>query len=334
MMEPDFQDLCERLSLTEIVRLQTMLSSALVRRFERPATVAFSDLAGSTAFAARFGDGAGRQLLQRHVDLVRQSLATTGGRVVDTAGDGAFLWFPTADAAVTAMIDLDGRIAIENTRRPPDQPMAVRIGIHHGPVLTDDSQITGDAVNFCARIAGSAEPGEIRLSRAAFLALARPAHRLKCRRLPPTVLKGVDRPVDLLVIDWNDRSRWVTAVCIDGGPPLPLPDQDVVTFGRLAPHEGRPGNDIVLLGADEFQTLQISRWHLELRRQAAGWLLRSTTPAPTSVNGTELARGQDHAVRPGDHVRVGNVVTLTFDTEGGRDETADAPSTIIPPDRA
>jgi class 3 adenylate cyclase len=32
-------------------------------------------------------------------------------------------------------------------------------------VLTDGVQVTGDVMNLCARIAASAEPGQIRLSR-------------------------------------------------------------------------------------------------------------------------------------------------------------------------
>lgn len=332
MNQVDFEDLCNGLTMTEIIRLQTMLSTALVSRFERPATLVFSDVVSSTTYFAKFGDIAGRQLLQRHLDLLQQSIGPSGGRVVDTAGDGAFIWFPSVDDALTAMVELLGQIAIENTRRPREQPIAVRIGLHHGPVLTDGVQVSGDAVNFCARITASADAGEIRLSKAAFLALTKIAHRLKCRPLPPTVLKGLDKPADLMVVDWRDRSVWLSSVRLDTGQEFPIPDQDVVTFGRLEEQEGKPGNDIVLRCGDDVQSLQISRWHFELRRASSGWTIRSVTAAPTKVNGVDLARGDECPIRPGDQVRVGNVLSLTFEAPPLRPDGLDPQKTVILPD--
>jgi class 3 adenylate cyclase len=334
MNQADFEDLCNGLTMTEIVRLQTMLSAALVSRFERPAALVFSDVVNSTAFCAKFGDIAGRQLLQRHVDLLHQSIAPPGGRVVDTAGDGAFVWFPSVDGALTAMVELLGQIAIENTRRPREQPLAVRIGMHQGAVLTDGVQVSGEAVNVCARIAASAEAGEIRMSKAAFLALTKTAHRLKCRPLPPTLLKGLDRPIDLMVVDWRDRAVWLSSVRLETGQEFPIPDQDVVTFGRLETQEGKPGNDIVLRCGDDIQSLQISRWHFELHRQSCGWAMRSVTAAPTKVNGTDLANGDECPVRPGDQVRVGNVLSLSFEAPSVRPEAVDPQKTVILPDES
>ena len=57
----DFEELCNRLSMTEIIRLQNMLSTSLVRRFECHRALVFSDIVGSTPYFARFGDEAGEQ---------------------------------------------------------------------------------------------------------------------------------------------------------------------------------------------------------------------------------------------------------------------------------
>ena len=332
MTHVDFEDLCDELSMTEVIRLQTMLSTALVRRFERAVTLVFSDVVGSTSFFSRFGDNAGRQLLQRHLDLLQQSIGAAGGRIVDTAGDGAFLCFPSADDAMTAILDLLGQVSIENTRRARVQPLEIRVGIHHGLALTDGTQVSGDAVNFCARLTESAEAGEIRLSKEAFLALTKTSHRLKCRTLPPTVLEGIDRPADLMVVDWRDRAAWLSTVRLDTGEVIPLPDRDVVTFGRLQAQPGMPGNDIVLQCSDEFQKLQISRWHFELRRENIGWSIRSVTAAPTKVNGRDLAKGDECPIRPGDQVRVGNVLSLTFEAPPAPADRVDPSQTVILPE--
>src|SRR5262249_40442208 len=149
----EYEELCESLSMTEIIRLRDLLSKALMRRFERPAALVFSDVCDSTPYFARFGDEAGRLLLQRHLDLLPKAVEPRGGRVVDTAGDGAFLAFPAADSAAEAMIELQKFVTDDNLPRSHDQQLAVRIGIHFGSVLTDGTVVTGDAVNFCARVA-------------------------------------------------------------------------------------------------------------------------------------------------------------------------------------
>jgi len=311
-MQPDYEELCNTLGMTEIIRLQTLLSTALVRRFEKALALAFSDLVGSTPYFARFGDEAGRRLQQRHIDLVQAAISAHEGRIVDTAGDGAFLCFPTADKAVSSMLTLLRLISENNAARSREHQLAVRIGVHHGPVLTDGTQVTGDAVNFCSRVTASAIAGEIRLSKDAFFACTETEYRLKCRPLAPVALKGIERPAELLVLDWRDHSLFPSTVRFETGEEIPLPEQDIITFGRLKEKDGLPANDIVLRCADEKQTLQISRWHFELRRQSEGFVLRVLSDSPTQVNGIALAKGGIHPIRPGDTVRVGNALSLWF----------------------
>lgn len=198
------------LTMTEIIRLQSQLQQELTRRFERPLLLVFSDIVGSTSYFARFGDAAGRQLQQLHLDLLGHCIQTAQGRIVDTAGDGAFCAFPTADAAVQGVIALAQRMARENATRGRHHQLQVRIGMHWGQVLTDGVAVSGDTVNLCARVASSAEPGEVRLTRDVFHELGR-AHRLNCHTLGNVSLKGLAAPVDLLVLDWRDESMFLAA---------------------------------------------------------------------------------------------------------------------------
>jgi class 3 adenylate cyclase len=311
-MGNDFEELCNSLSMTDIIRLQTMLSTALVRRFERPLSLVFSDVVESTKYFARFGDAAGRQLQQRHIDLLQQTLSNTSGRIVDTAGDGAFLCFKTVDETVSSMVELLRLISVENFSRSREQQLAVRIGIHFGPALTDGVQVAGDAVNFCSRVSASANPGEIRLSRDAFLALTQLEHRLKCHPLPPAILKGFDKPAALMILDWREAGAFPDSIVLDTGQQYKLPDQDIVTFGRLREQGGVPANDIVLECSEDSKSMQISRWHFELRRRSDGYVLRSVTATPTDLNGRSIAKGEESPVRPGDSVCVGNVLSIVF----------------------
>ena len=68
----------DTLSLTEIIQIQTSLSEALRRRFQKKLALIFTDVVGSTQYFARFGDEAGRGLQQRHFDLLQQVLPEAG----------------------------------------------------------------------------------------------------------------------------------------------------------------------------------------------------------------------------------------------------------------
>jgi class 3 adenylate cyclase len=314
------------LSMTEIIRLQTLLSHELARRFEVDAALAFSDVVGSTAYFARFGDEAGRQLQQLHIDLIDSCLPDHGGRVVDTAGDGVFACFPSAPQAASAMAALLQRVSAENEHRARNQQLTVRIGLHWGRVLSDGVQVTGDAVNLCARVATSADPGQIRVSREMFQELDA-QQRLACRRLGPMALKGLGRDVELLSLEWQDPTLFPQSVrVLETGQELMLPRQDIVSFGRLEMIEGMSANDIVLALPDAEATRQISRWHFELRRRPLGYVLRALSNQPTRVDGQAVDKGGDTPIRPGSTVVLADVMTLVFmsphlDGDGGDQRT-------------
>lgn len=301
-----------RMTMTDIIRLQTLLSQELARRFEVDAALVFSDIVGSTAYFARFGDEAGRQLQQLHIDLLSQALAPHGGRIVDTAGDGAFACFGSATAAGDAMTALLNRVSAENAHRVRERQLALRIGLHWGRVLSDGVLVTGDAVNLCARIASSAEPGQIRLSRDAFQELDA-SHRLACAPLPPVPLDGIARAVDLFELEWRDPQRFPRLLVIrETGQSIALPSHDIVSLGRLGQVDGAPANDIVLALADPVATRQISRWHCELRRGADGYALRAVSGQSTVVDGVAVPQGEERPLRPGSVVVLSGVITLHF----------------------
>ena len=127
-------------------------------------------------------------------------------------------------------------------------------------------------------------------------------------------LKGVSEPVVMMVMEWRDTSRFPEKVCIEEtGQEIVLPLRNTISFGRLGVHEGVPANDIVLALKEPELTLQISRWHFELRRQSDGFVLRLISDKKTEVNGQELPKGSEVPIGPGDIVRLSDVVTLRFE---------------------
>lgn len=322
------------MSMTDIVRLQNQLQQELTRRFARELLLVFSDIVGSTPYFARFGDAAGRQLQQMHFDLLGSCLSAERGRLVDTSGDGAFVVFDSADAAARGLIAFQQSVAKENVSRGQAHQLQLRTGMHWSSVLTDGAAVCGDAVNLCSRIAGTAAAGEVRLTREAFLQLA-PAHRVNCHALGAATLKGVGHPIDLLVLDWRDPLRFPRRLHIaetDGQ--IELPQQDVVTFGRLAEHDGARANDIVLAHPDAELTRKISRWHFQLQRDADGLRVRALSDSATEVDGQPLPKGAELAVRAGSKIRVGGVLTLHFVAPLRALAQQDAEATMLTPGMA
>lgn len=120
------------------------------------ATVVFSDIVGSTEKAAHLGDEAWRELLERHDDLTRVSVAEQGGRVVKSTGDGALATFDDPSQAITAAQGLIADLA--------DAGLDIRVGIHFGQIEMMGDDVAGLAVHLASRISALAGSGDIYVS--------------------------------------------------------------------------------------------------------------------------------------------------------------------------
>lgn len=320
------------LGLTDIIRLQNQLSQELSRRFERSLALAFTDIVGSTAYFARFGDESGRALQQLHHDLLQAAITPHGGRIVDTAGDGAFTVFPDVEAALEGLVAFLLRVSAANVTRGREHQLVLRLGVHFGSVLTDGTVVTGDAVNLCSRIASTAEVGEIRLSKSA-LREASNLVRVRCRPLAPVTVKGVAEPLHLFRFDWRDDHKLPASVVVrESGAVLALPRQDTISFGRLRVNDGMPANDVVIELDNKQLEQAVSRWHFELRRRPDGYVLRPVSAQATEVDGRPVDKGTEVPVRPGTLVRLSKVVTLEF-RASPEAQAFNADATIAPPGR-
>jgi DNA-binding NarL/FixJ family response regulator len=120
------------------------------------ATVMFSDIVSSTERAAKIGDRRWRELLDRHDELVRRELTRHGGREVKTTGDGFLAMFDGPARAIRCAV------AIRDELRP--EGVEVRIGLHAGEVELRGDDVGGIAVHIGARVASSAQPGDVVVS--------------------------------------------------------------------------------------------------------------------------------------------------------------------------
>jgi class 3 adenylate cyclase len=119
-------------------------------------TILFTDLVGSTERAAALGDSAWRELLAQHHAVVRRALARFRGEERDTAGDGFFATFDGPARAIRC-----AEAIVEGVRA---LGLDLRAGIHTGECELHDGKVAGLAVSIGARIAASAEGGEVLVS--------------------------------------------------------------------------------------------------------------------------------------------------------------------------
>lgn len=120
------------------------------------ATVLFVDIAGSTEKAAAIGDARWRDLLDGFHQALRQELERHRGTLVDTAGDGAFASFDGPARAIRCACAIRDRVATLG--------IAVRAGLHTGECQIAGAKLAGMAVHIGARVAASAQPGQVMVS--------------------------------------------------------------------------------------------------------------------------------------------------------------------------
>jgi pimeloyl-ACP methyl ester carboxylesterase len=118
------------------------------------ATVLFTDIVGSTETAARLGDRAWRDLIERHDATVRHHLHVHRGVEVKTMGDGFLATFDGPARAIRCATSIRDGLT----------PLPIRAGIHTGEVELIGDDVAGMAVNIGARIGALADPGDVYVS--------------------------------------------------------------------------------------------------------------------------------------------------------------------------
>ena len=311
----------ERMSLQDLVELRDHVARVLKARFELSLALLFTDVVGSTAYIAEHGDVAGRELMKRHHDLLAKAMSDTSGRVIDTAGDEAFCVADNVADGGHILAQLQRNLLEDNSLQLRAHRLDVRTGLHVGRVLVDEQYVSGEAVHAAARIMGTAGAGEIRISEQAFRELPVVLRPL-CRRLEPQHVKGISPPVGMLVLDWRDTTLFPTTIeIVEAETVESIPYQGRVTLGRLAEHEGKVANDIVLAHPDPELTQRISRWQIELEMTAEGYLLRSMSRAVTELDGHRIGEGETAPVRIGSVARLSDVLTLRFQGPPGESDS-------------
>ncbi len=132
-----------------------------------------------------------RSALARHDEILRDAVATHGGTIVKSRGDGAHAAFAVPGDGVLAAVDAQRALAAE--RWPAEVSISVRMGLHTGEAEARDGDYYGTSVNRAARIMGIANGGQILVSDAA-TAVLRDERSIELRDLGEHRLRDLSRP--------------------------------------------------------------------------------------------------------------------------------------------
>jgi class 3 adenylate cyclase len=149
-----------------------------------------ADIEGSTKIADALGDERWADLLAHYGEKAELAVASYGGRIVDTTGDGLMATFEGPVSAVRAARRLQDHVRELDVR--------VRVGVHIGEVLERDGLVRGIAVHQAARVMSAASGGEVLVSETLKDIVAGSDLRFEDRGVHE--LKGIEGPRRLFAV--------------------------------------------------------------------------------------------------------------------------------------
>jgi adenylate cyclase len=140
----------------QFAHVETALELAGVRARPTPGVeaAAFADLTGYTSLSEEAGDAAAADVSLALSQLVKETASRHRGEVVKMLGDGVHFHFRDPHDAVRASLDVVRRV------RPRGLPPA-HVGVNAGPMIYDEGDYFGRAVNIAARIAAQAQADQV-----------------------------------------------------------------------------------------------------------------------------------------------------------------------------
>ena len=154
-------------------------------------TMMFTDIVRSTDLIDAVGDEAWIGLLAWHDRTVRALVAEFGGDEINHAGDGFFVAFSDAAAALECARRIQRRLA-EHRREHGFAP-SVRIGLHTGDAVRVGTSYEGRAVHAAARIGALAAADEVLASEDALMAAGVDTSTLELRDVKLRGIRGSTR---------------------------------------------------------------------------------------------------------------------------------------------
>jgi adenylate cyclase len=261
---------------------------------QRPITILFADIAGSTKLFETRGDVEARALTSQVLTALTQITLRHSGTVIKTIGDEIMCTFPGPSHALHASVDMQRRVAGDLAWARDH--LAIRIGLHHGEALLEDGDVYGDAVNTAARMAQLSKREQI-ITTSSTVAGVNASGAFRIRSLGEAMVKGKQNGVDIVDLLWQEDTSNVTMVQrvirpdqLPSAHKLVLRVRELLTeISELSPSYGlgrEPSNQCVV------DNEWVSRNHALIEFSRGQFLITDR-----STNGTYVKIGDDDEIR-------------------------------------
>ncbi len=189
------------------------------------ATILLTDLVGSTRLANSVGPVRADELREEHFELLRDAIASSGGREVKNTGDGLMVAFSSASAAVQCAVAMQQ--LFERRYRDAEQALHVRIGLAAGESTVKDGDYFGAPSIEAARLCAQA-PADGILIAGMGKALAGRCEGVEFSSVGELELKGFPDPVEAFSVSWDPLAqeagepagRWPLPALLRSVPPV------------------------------------------------------------------------------------------------------------------
>jgi adenylate cyclase len=225
---------------------------------QRLAAILAADVAGYSRLMS-LDEHATVAALEAARAVFRERVASSRGRVIDTAGDSVLAVFETATGAVAAALAIQAELAGLVAEAPDDRRMRFRIGVHLGDVMEKaDGTVYGDGVNIAARLQALAEPGGITVSES-IRTEVRGKVGASFTDQGPRPMKNIDEPVRAYRVEPESGVTRESTRETDETS-LPLPDRSSVAVLPFTNMSGDPEQEYFADGIVEDITTELSRF--------------------------------------------------------------------------
>lgn len=302
-----------QLSMDELLELHDSANAALTHRFERTMALVSLDLSNSAVQLMRTG-GKGAGIIERCRGLIDSHLSSANGRIYAVSPARIDMCFPSIQDGLDAAYAMAEAIIEHNYQAKREELIVPRFGMHQGQAFTDGNLVVGEAADVVVRIAQSADNNLLWLSHAAMQQTSTLV-RSSCQPVENSDVISKGQRLPMYWMPLRATETVPESVIIEStGEELPLPRQDIISFGRLDKlPDGTPANEICLTLPDRSAQLMISRWHFELRRSPrGGFVVRVISGQETEVDGQLIKRGGEAPVQAETTVCLVRKVNLKF----------------------
>lgn len=243
--------------------------------------VLFADVAGSNQLYEKLGAAEASHAVERCIKRMERAVAVHRGRIVKILGDELMAVFGDVESAVDSACEIQERI----DSLPPVSgiKLAIRAGLHYGPVTEQNDEVFGDTVNVAARIIGLAAAGQILVTTTTVEELPNVLQEA-ARKFAEQTVKSKSGDLSLSELIWRDTGELRTrahlqSTNVGSAAPLRLrhagitlqveAEKERLSFGRDASCD--------LIVADR----RASRYHARIEKRDGEYVL-----VDQSTNGT------------------------------------------------